>query len=238
MGRRWGNALGGWRKQPRKNNGQFGRGAGGSSKKRAVSAKRKSSRRKTAARTAGVVVGVAAVGGAAYAGRTYARERGLKAKHGSTYVPKVGVYSHYTSNRSARVIAKTRTWKPTSKHAGHGAADGVWLTRHSKLGHYDGMTRDVFGKAKVSTVLSRRQVLGNMTHAIPGGLDKSNANIYHVQVHKDLLNGRRVHHNLPKTRRGTRRRAQANFSSGMSGYQAARNMAVNPYRARGKKLKR
>ena len=66
MGKRWGNALGGWKKQPRRKNGQFGSG-GTSSAKKAVSKKRSSSpskkrmsKSKKAAITAGVVGGVAA----------------------------------------------------------------------------------------------------------------------------------------------------------------------------------
>lgn len=38
-GRAWGNALGGWRKQRRKSNGQFGSGGGGTAKKAARAAK-------------------------------------------------------------------------------------------------------------------------------------------------------------------------------------------------------
>lgn len=47
-GRAWGNALGGWRKQRRKGNGQFGSGGGGTAKKasRAAKAGRKGAKTK------------------------------------------------------------------------------------------------------------------------------------------------------------------------------------------------
>lgn len=225
-GKAWGNALGGYKKQARAKNGRFGRGVA-----RARSASRNPKVRKAAKVAA--VAGVVAVG--AYGGRTIARERALSNKHGAAYVPKVGKYSHYTNNNSARKLAKSRDWKPTSKHAGHGAADGVWLTRHKKLGHYDGETRDVFGKARLDVVLTRKQVLGNMTHQIPQGLSKRDANLNHVQIRKDALNGRKLYSNIPRGSKATRERYLAHRAMGDSSYGASRNMGVSPTRRKIKK---
>lgn len=215
MSKRWGNALGGYRTQSRDGKGRFSGPSKGTIAKIAITG--------------------AAIGIGGYAAYEYSRESSLKQQHGVDYIPKIGKYSHYTNNNSARRIAATRSWNPTGKNGGHGSSEGVWLTRHSKLGHYDGLTRDVFGKARVDVVLSRKTVLGSMEHSIPGGLDRSNKNITHVQVNKKALQGKRVSHNLPKTPGGTRSRAQAHFASGKSGYRVAVNMAVNPVRAKAKK---
>lgn len=182
---------------------------------------------------AAVGLGTAAVAGVAI--RHHVREGALQKKHGEDYVPKKAKYHHYTNNNAARRIAKTRNFKPTGKHAGHGHKEGVWLTRHHKKGHYDGMTRDVFGKARVTVKLSRREVLAAKTHSIHGGLDKSNKHISHIQVHKTALHGKRMKHNLPKTRSGTRRRAHANrghAGNHMRSYTISRDMAVSPLRSR------
>ena len=93
-GRVWGNALGGWRKQPRAKDGTFGRGKGGRAQKAVRAAKKSSSksspkrsapkpsskaspkkmsRKKKTAIAGGAVVGVAAVGAVAY-GTAYSRQ--------------------------------------------------------------------------------------------------------------------------------------------------------------------
>lgn len=84
--RRWGNALGGWKRQPRKRNGQFGTGGASLSKKKKGSSssapRKKMSKRKKKAIAVGVVAGVAAVGATAYAlehraiSREFARQGG------------------------------------------------------------------------------------------------------------------------------------------------------------------
>ena len=215
-------------------------------RKRAPNKRRPSNGRKAAV-VAGVSV-AAVVGGVAI--RHHVREHALQKKHGEDFVPRKATYHHYTNNNAARRIAKTRKWKVTGKNGGHGHHEGVWLT-HVKGHGTDSLTRDVFGKARVSVRLSRKEVLGSRTHSIPGGLDKTNRKITHVQVHKSLLQGKRVRHNLPKTARGTRSRAQASrrytianphlhTSSRRSkhAYGISRNMAVNPVRRNIKRVLR
>lgn len=200
----------------------------------------KARRRRRYAKGAAVVGAAAVIGAGAYATRTHVREGALRKKHGEDYIARNAKYHHYTKPGAARKIAKTKTWKPTGKHTGHGHKDGVWLT----TGKRDGTTRDVFGKARVTTRLKRKEVLGAKTHNIPGGLsagrDKRDKGVHHVQVHKSLMNGRKVKTNLPKTVSGTRRRVAGNLRRAnadpdvgrkMVAYVAARNTAVNPARA-------
>lgn len=188
------------------------------------------------ARKIGKVVATgAAIGAVAYAGhkgRHAIRDHALQKRHGGDYVPRKAKYHHYTNSNAARKIVKHRSFKPTGKHAGHGHSEGVWLTRHSKRGHYDGETRDVFGKARVTVKLKRSHVLKHRTHSIPGGLSKSNKHVSHIQIHKSGLAGKRMKHNLPKTSRGVRRRYTAHRRMGSSSYGAGKNIAVSPIRRR------
>lgn len=138
---KWGNALGGWRKQRRTKGGQFGSG-GASSKKASSVKKRKASsaapkksmspkRRATVKKVAIAGAAVGVVGVAAYAGHQYAKETGLKKKHGSDYLPrKVPVY-HYTYGNSARKITKSQSFISKQRYGLPGTPTGIWFTNQA-----------------------------------------------------------------------------------------------------------
>lgn len=184
-----------------------------------------------------VVKGVAIGGGAiavGYVAHSAAKEKALKKKHGTDYIPRTAKYSHYTRNNSARRISKTRTMKPTGKNSGYGGKDGVWLTKHRRKGHYDGEVRDMLGKAKVTTRLSRKKILKHHMQTNRNGFERGK-DVLHVQVHKSALHNKRMKHNLPKTAKGVRRRHASNRAAGMAGWENTRNMAVSPVRRAAKK---
>lgn len=179
-----------------------------------ASARKRKGRGKKYAKGAAIAVSVAAAG---YATHVVAKEKALKKKHGGDYVRKYGTYYHNTTNNAARRITKTRTWKPTGKHGGHGSKNGVWLTTSK----HDKDTKGTFGHAHVKVRLSRKAVMKYRTHpGIPGGMDPSRKGPLHVQISADYLNGRRTSHNLAKTSRGVRARHKQTHIQHSASYNA------------------
>ena len=150
-----------------------------------------------------LAVGVVAIGSAglgAYATRNAVREHKLKKRHGEDYIPRRFTGYHYTSNNSARKIAKSRVWKSTKQNGPHGLADASWFSTRKN----DPTQRDMTGNARVTVRGIKRK---DVVYTIPRG--NGEVGNPHFQVRNSALRGKRVTHNLPKTAAGVRKRGKA-----------------------------
>lgn len=170
---RWGNALGGWRRQARNRRGQFGTGSGGSNRARttrspgsrvspakatrkqsqspAMAASRKRKIYKAAA--VGAAAGVVAFG--AYQGRAAVRESALKKRHGDAYLPRTVPVYHYTYGNSKRKIVKSQSFVSKQRYGLPGTPTGIWFT--TSLGDRPNMEIS-YGENILKTKVKRKHV--------------------------------------------------------------------------------
>lgn len=98
---RWGNALGGWRKQKRNAKGQFGSGRSSAVRLSKKPSKRWSKRKKAAV-AVGVVAGVAAVGAASYGMEYRSRSKEFRKAGGAVSTVDLGGGYSATTHRSLK----------------------------------------------------------------------------------------------------------------------------------------